>query len=253
MCLISIGSRHPFCLYHKKSKNIIDNLLFQFQENGWLFNNCNNTSSWKTFDWPDIVLTKREFDHNDFWGLYEFEEVKEGQVLLQYNRIFESSKEYSDSYKVNDVRISKSFFLLVGIHEFIHWIMHFIPNKYGNESNIYFDKIRYNTEDEKDFHECFAQLFTYLIAQKDKNLSKLFKWKVSLQKGSYLKYQELVYDGITLKDAITLLSSCRYLKIQSFTETKILYEEIIKRRKFDKIEPEEWIIGNLLNWQSINL
>ena len=82
MCLISIGSRYPFCLYQKRSKNIIDNLLFQFQENGWSFNNCNNTSSWKSFNWPDIVLTKLEFDHNDFWGLYEFEEEKEGQVLL---------------------------------------------------------------------------------------------------------------------------------------------------------------------------
>ena len=251
MCLITIGSRQPFCLYQKKSKNIIDKLLSQFQDNGWLLNSTSNSNNWKSFEWPDIVLTKLEFDHNDFWGLYKFEELNEGQILLQYNRIFETSIEFSNLYKQNEILTSKSLFLLIGIHEFIHWLMHFVPNIYGNENNISFDKIRYNTDDEKDFHECFAQLFTYFVAQKDQNLNKLFKWKVSLQRGPYLKYQELLKIGITLKDAIILLSSCRYLKIQSFIETKILYEEIIRRRVFDKIEPEEWIITNLVNWQTI--
>lgn len=253
MCLISMISKQPFCLYQKKSKNIIDNLLSQFERNGWLFNNSNKTISWKSFEWPDIVLTKIEFDDEDFWGLYKFDEGKEGQVLLQYNRIFESSKEFSDLYKENEVKISNSFFILIGIHEFIHWLMHIVPNKYGNENTLYFDKIKYSTDDEKDFHECFAQLFTYFAAQKDKNLMKLFNWKTSLQKGSYLKYQELVNAGITLNDAIKLLSCCRYLQIQSFAETKVLYNEIIKRRKFEKIEPEEWITGNLVNWESINI
>lgn len=253
MCLISMRSRQPFCLYQKKSKNIIDNLLSQFERNGWLFNKTYKTISWKSFEWPDIVLTKIEFDQNDFWGQYKFDGGKEGQVLLQYDRIFESSKEFSDLYKEDEVKISNSFFILIGIHEFVHWLMHIVPNKYGNKNTISFGKIKYSTGDEKDFHECFAQLFTYFAAQKDKNLMKLFNWKVSLQKGSYLKYQELVNAGITLNDAIILLSTCRYFKIQSFAETKVLYNEIIKRRKFEKIEPEEWITGSLVNWESIDI
>ena len=252
MFSLSFEKKYPLCLFNKRGRNIIDFLINEFEKKGWHFNKYLDSKEWKIYEWPDILITKKEFDNPDYWGLYEFNEKKEGNILLQYNRIFESSKLFSELNKTNAIKTSNQFFTLISIHEIVHWIMHFIPNCYGEESNITFTNFKYDTLDSKDFHECFAQLITFFIAEQDSKLKKLFNWKITLQNGSYLKFQELLKIGINFKDTISLISACRYLQIQSFNDAVNLYEEIKKRRITHNIEPEEWIIKKLINWEKIN-
>ena len=246
-----------FFQFHHKN-NLLDTLIREFQKRNY---NINKTASqlFHEFEWPDIVLsgknrvifdpiTHKKIDKDQYYGCIElfgeyeinYSNEEEGRVVLYYHTIENIANRYllaNPAQIISIEEIIELISIIVLIHEFTHWIMHWIRSgKILTHSNKRFCPFKYHTEDQVNFHEGFAQLFTFLICKENPYLMKIFLWLEIGQPNQYKKYKELLHIGIdNFSSAIDCLRYFSYSNIQSFELIKKNHEEASKNnvRKYD--------------------
>ncbi|MHA8103785.1 hypothetical protein [Aquirufa nivalisilvae] len=213
-------------------------LLKYFKNAGWdlkdngdiFFTNC---------PWPDIKLSKsfisfsNNYNQEDFkyeiklLGCYQIQKDfnEEGTVTLYYEKIMETSEAYifETMSKVVKVRVIECLTTMIFMHEFVHWLMHYISPFMG-KCKIDPVKIRYDSMDELEFHEGFAQIFIFWFVRKKKGIYRsIFDWISDKQPPQYKTYSKLIDNGVNSPlRAITLLSLLKLLDIQSMNKALII-------------------------------
>ena len=113
--------------------------------------------------------------------------------------------------------------IIVLIHESTHWITHWVldPNQ------VRYDDFKYQTEDEKNFHEGLAQLFTFwsIQAKKNKKMMDMFLWLKNKQSPQYSVYEKI--STIDKKTVIKAIEFCRKRNINSWKCLKLIIEIIV--------------------------
>ena len=195
-----------------KRNNEIDSFLEIFENKGWILPQS-LTNTLTKYEWPNIVLSKHELlrinlDFSiDALGLYELDGANEGQVILFYESIMLAAKDYYNTNPLGyNEKTLNSYFedlsKVVLIHEFVHWIMHYVdcleidPYGTGVRSSCYGSGFIYNTPDSINFHEGLAQLFTYLFIKDNKSLVDIFVWVNNQSPTQYQCYKDLVANGL---------------------------------------------------------
>jgi|GEM_PF-1887431 len=174
------------------SNELIETLIEVFESAGYSFLETNQVHK---HHWPDVVLTDRDFEPliNDKLGTYQFTKTingkkeNEGQVYIYYDKIKVAAENYLKSDPLLYLTLNEVFEAITAIvlvHEFVHWIMHQI---------IRFNPLKYDSPESKDFHEGFAEFFTWYIIKEYPYLLKIFEWLLPTEKDSpYLKHKELI-------------------------------------------------------------
>ena len=244
----------------QKPGNPIDALLEQFVSLGWSFPASKYPGITK-YNWPDIVLSKdiRTYDNfkndNPFDVDHETNDEKEyedaiellgcyrpkcsnweieGEIVLYYNKIYSTAENYSNEKGVDLNASFKNLSEIVLMHEFVHWVMHWVesPFEFGTCKSDKFIPFEYATIDNVNFHEAFTQLFTHFFCEWNIEKKELFQWLNVRQPEQYKKYRDLLDNGIkSSHEAIVLLSFVRFFKIQSF-ELLSKCIEILKKEGF---------------------
>ena len=216
--------------------SLLDELLFHFVKAGWNVHSA-KTLYFHKYQWPDIVLSEKVSKHRgeerdiETLGCYEPYHgnwLYEGQVVLYVNAIEKVAEAYCKDPSNNTIEKNEALQNLIRIiliHEFVHWIMHWIESPQLS-SNYFLSRkfipFKYETQDEQDFHEGFAQLITCLFCAGDKNLKNMFDWLGKAQCPVYNKYKELMPKIDTIEKAICLLTFLREVGVQEFEMTKEL-------------------------------
>lgn len=174
------------------SNELIEKLIEVFKSTDYP---SSDTTHVHRYHWPDVVLTDRIFEPliNDYLGTYQFTKTingeieNEGQVFIYYDKIKVAAENYLKSDTLLYLTLSEAFEAITAIvlvHEFVHWIMHQI---------IGFNPLKYESLDSKDFHEGFAEFFTWYIIKEYPYLITIFEWLLPTEKDSpYLKHKELI-------------------------------------------------------------
>jgi len=235
------------------TENLIDDLISIFENSNWKTKKAKHTYFHK-FLWPDIVLSEKQAilqfdDHQKEQGYDESEDFRiellgsyncnceswnnEGTIVLYYNKILEVTDHY---LKDKGIPLTKEdareFFIetlstIVLIHEFVHWIMHWIESPdFINKSNFNkgFIHFEYSSIDNVEFHEGFAQLFTSCICESNSYLEDMFNWLVVKQPSQYKVYEQLkkIKKEDSINNAIHILEFTRSFNLQSFAIAKSL-------------------------------
>ena len=196
-----------------KLRNQIDSILEIFEKNGWIIPQSFSKTLTK-YEWPEIVLSKEKLDRQfciDNLGIYSYHGDDEGQIVLYYESIMQSAKNYYDTYPLGyNERTLNSYFEelseVVLIHEFVHWLMHYVdcsaidPWDTSLLSKSYGSGFIYNTTDSVNFHEGLAQLFTYLHIKDNESLLDIFEWITNQSPAQYQCYRDLVKNGLDKTD-----------------------------------------------------
>ena len=172
----------------------------------------------------------------ELMGAYKVEKTgeQEGSIYLYYEKIRLVAMEYNafkskDPANPNPIKfidlIVESLTSLVLYHEFIHWIMHWMSPPYVGEAV----PIKYDSADSINYHEGFAQLFTFWYAQDDELRKDIFNWLSPQQPPQYSKYEELLEKEITRYEAICLIEICRGGSSQSWNN--VLWRLWLQRKK----------------------
>lgn len=204
----------------------IDKLLGEFKDLGW---DVPESIGYKYFSddkvlahqfrWPEIsfsddrrVIIDPILDGNkmELFGVYRIEnENKEGRIIIYHNAIEAAASEFIEVTEASTIQsreqVIKNLTKIVLIHEFVHWIMHWIKDPNG----FRFIPFRYKEEDEIYFHEQFAQLLTYRIIQDDADLVEIFKKLEEKQPLQYKIIDKEEYEGRNIKDVIKVLEFTR--------------------------------------------
>jgi hypothetical protein len=240
--------------FHIFNHDHIDNLIASFSDCGW-----NMRKSRAQFHWPDIIFSDKilkiknsEYDI-ELLGSYSPRFggwVKEGQITLYYDKIEDVVLEYlqkelkiksnDELYEIELVKNTKYLTSIVLHHEFVHWIMHWCESPRLGDNKFLsrkFIPMKYNEEDNINFHEGFAQLFTFIFCSEPGNegLLKLFLWLETSQSECYKKYTVLYSKQNTYKKAICLLTFLREIGCQSFIaadEFNFDFSELASRSDF---------------------
>lgn len=249
-------NQNPVFYQFKNPENLLDQLIEQFEKCGWKVQKS-KPDYFHNYEWPDIVLSgdkpKEQFEARDIerMGCYRTSGnySVQGQIVLYYETIGEVVADYlekelsldKDSQKYHNEynRYIELLSTIVLIHEFVHWIMHWIESPQLSD-NIFLSRryipIEYKETDNIWFHEGFAQLFTYFLCKEDKELKDLFIWLEKGQSEAYKKFRELISKYInTLENGICLLTFLREISTQSFEVAKShLYDfsSILDNKKY---------------------
>ena len=195
--------------------NPIDSLIESFEKLGWDIRPNLNGAYFHKYNWPDIILSEKKlkdfsednYGNIDLMGCYKSEDntwLFEGQVVLYYEVIKKVADKYvkEELLKTSDdigysEEINETILLLSKIvmyHEFVHWIMHWIESPQLSENKFLSRKyipIKYEEDDNIEFHEAFAQLFTKFFCEIDSKRKKIFEWLEKGQTRPYTIYKEL--------------------------------------------------------------
>ena len=244
-----------FHQYH--SANLLDKLLEEFSKAGWAIEK-KESNFFHQFQWCDVVLsdkkikiekTKEDYSRDiEYLGCYECENknwANEGKVYLFVDTIHEVANEYLKEKKSeitfqNLQKAIDDLATIVLIHEFVHWIIHWIESpKISNNKFLSrkFIPLKYDEDNEINFHECFAQLFTYLMIENNEDLKAMFDWLAKKQSEPYKKYEHLLENKIkNFKQAILLLTFLREIACQSYEAVEELISYIGDFEGFEKIK-----------------
>ena len=254
--------------YQFYNQNLIDSFLEVLKQNGFIFNDSVSKTLTR-YKWPDIVLSKdiislkevplfekdMEHDHDienfgnciELMGCYKYKDDKsEGQIILYYEKIMAVAKEYYSTYPYgyNEKALNAYFedlTTIVLIHEFVHWLMHFVESESINPAGLAMSGISsefdYSNKDNVYFREGFAQLLTYLFIKDKKHLLDIFNWLTPKQPSQYKCFEKFVEAGVNnIADAIEVLFLMRTIESQSF-EIAILYSKF--KYKGYTLSPDE--------------
>ena len=225
-----------------KDCNPIDLLIESFEKQGWVIQRNLNSAYFHKYYWPDIILSGKKlkdfsednYGDIDLMGCYKTEGnnwLLEGQVILYYEVIKKVADKYvkeelpksSDDMGYSE-EINETILLLSKIvmyHEFVHWIMHWIESPQLSENKLLSRKyipIQYTEQDNIEFHEAFAQLFTKFFCEEDSKRKKIFEWLEKGQTPPYRKYKEL--NDCNEEKAILILTLLKDCESQSFNDAK---------------------------------
>ena len=215
---------------------MLDKLISHFDNSKWQISKSKSDYFHK-YKWPDIVLSNKEYKREGLegrdielmgsYGPNDSNWLNEGQVTLYYEKIYEVSVSFvQEKLKVKptidfNVCVTKtieSLSTIVLIHEFVHWIMHWIESPQLSNNKFISRKylpVLYNEDDNIYFHEAFAQLFTHFIIKSNTGLEEIFDWLVEGQTEPYKKYESLnKFENI--ESAISLLTFLKEIGSQSF-------------------------------------
>ena len=232
----------------------ISNILLFLENAGWATKKSFKNSFFN-FDLPDILLSKKIVKYSDLklpkqnkdyvekitfyddkcmelLGCYTTEyngQNKEGTIVIYYKKIIQVSEFYVSECGGDINQVIADLLEIILIHESIHWIMHWIKSPISY-SNLYasISPFKYNTWDSINFHEGFAQLFTFFYVQFEFRKLSVFKWLEKDQPSQYHIYKELISAKIIGPiQAIQLLIFLREDNIQSFKKTLDLAQFLI--------------------------
>lgn len=227
-----------FYQFHVNKCLIESYLLDYFNNDGWQLKE-NEDKFFAKYEWPDIILSKKIIndDSIDALGCYRTyrDFKKEGSIILYYDKILKTATDYkvAKSSSLSLEMIVQYLTTIVLVHEFVHWLMHFVHP--GTKLPFKRVKVKYQKLDEKEFHECFAQLFTfYFVNSKGGLYQDIFDWLEIRQPPQYTIYKGLISKGIKKLDSISLLKLCIALEVQSFNQLNALISD-------------EWSLGKKIN------
>lgn len=219
------------------NKCLIDSyLLDYFKNDGWQLKE-NEDKFFAKYEWPDIILSKKIINDESIEALGCYRTYrdfkKEGSIVLYYDKILKTATDYkvakssSQSLEI----IVQYLTTIVLVHEFVHWLMHFVHP--GTKHPFKRVKVKYQNLDEKNFHECFAQLFTfYFVNSKGGLYQDIFDWLEVRQPNQYTVYHQLLDKGLKRSDSIVLLKLVKVLDFQSFgTLIKLLEDKKIYSKR----------------------
>lgn len=231
-----------FYQFHVNKCLIESYLLDYFNNDGWQLKE-NEDKFFAKYEWPDIILSKKIIndDSIDALGCYRTyrDFKKEGSIILYYDKILKTATDYkvAKSSSLSLEMIVQYLTTIVLVHEFVHWLMHFVHP--GTKLPFKRVKVKYQKLDEKEFHECFAQLFTfYFVNSKGGLYQDIFDWLEIRQPPQYTIYKELISKGVKKLDSIYLLKLCIALEVQSFNQLNALISD-------------EWSLGRKINSMSL--
>jgi len=247
-----------FYLYKDNdTSNLLDSLIGEFKSRSWCYDERKQPYFHK-YTWPDIVLSDREASYSNpllkgqddmIESLGSYDPVK-NQVVLYMPKIRTSAENF---YKENKAESSLSFeenienlCSLILLHEFTHWIVHtgiFTFNDKSNKSNP-IQNAFYEDEDQINFHEAIAQIFTNYFCKKDEELSKLFDWLEEKQPEQYQVYKKLLQpNGVEFVDSSLVTEKTCHLTVDKtfideavFALMVLALKEDIVRQSFDNFE-----------------
>jgi len=220
----------------QKENNPVCAIIEMFKKQKWIFK-VNKEPFFSNYELPDIILSKDliklqhcEGDCIELMGCYRYKngnQNEEGEIVLYYNKIYSVAEKYCSQNNNTDInKVVLDLTEIVFVHECIHWIIHWIESPtYGIASclNNKFIPLEYDFSkmDTVEFHEAFAQLFTYFYLEWQADKKKIFDWLLKGQPYQYLKFEDVLKLGIkSSHDAIKLLSFMRLFNYQSFDEIK---------------------------------
>ena len=217
-----------FYQFHVNKCVVDSELLDHFSGSGWKLKE-NEDSFFTKYGWPDIKLSKSILQDPEYkfkielLGCYQPENdcLLEGTVYLYYETLKDAAERYI--YETGSTtsleKVIDRLTTIVLIHEFVHWLMHYV----SHGASV---RIRYKKFGELEFHEGFAQIFTHWFAHKKGGLYfDIFIWLVKKQPPQYHAYTKLLGIGVkTPSHAITLLSICKLLDIQSMDKALKIVE-----------------------------
>jgi len=196
------------------SNGYIEKLVALFRENGYKF--ACSSKGIHSFDWPHIILSdKNQSQPNcistetksnnsnltsiiDPLGVYQAYSIipSNGIIILYYEKIRIKSKDFfysndfyfaeENSVNYTELDCFNALINIVLIHEFVHWIIH---------TKVGFNPIKYTDDDEKFFHESFAQYFTWQLIKECPLSTKIFKDTCQTAPDAYINFKELKYAG----------------------------------------------------------
>jgi hypothetical protein len=225
-----------FYQFHVNNCIVDSELLDHFRKAGWGLE-VNDDQFFTKYKWPDIILSKKIIDDDsiDALGCYRTYKdfKKEGSIVLYHDKILKTATDYkvAKSSSQSLEKIVQYLTTIVLVHEFVHWLMHFVHP--GTKLPFKRVKVKYQKLDEKEFHECFAQLFTFHFVNKKGGLYKdIFDWLEVRQPNQYTVYHQLLDKGLKRSDSIVLLKLLKVLDIQSFgTVIKLLEDRKIYNKR----------------------
>jgi hypothetical protein len=239
-----------------KKNNQVDTFLEIFEKNGWILPQSFSNTLTK-YEWPDIVLSKEIIEgqlHIDLLGLYKFDGNSEGQIFLFYESIMQAAKDYYNTYPLgyNEKTLNSYFEDLsevVLIHEFVHWLMHYIdcleidPYGTGVRAASYGSDFRNNTTDSVNFHEGLAELLTYLFIKDNKSLLDIFVWVNNQSPSQYQCYKNLINNGLDKIDLAVM-----YLNYYKINITDQSYDKFVDGlSKTPTMSSFSWLRESLLH------
>ena len=256
----------------KDSDNPIDKLIDQLTQAGWS-TKLSKSKYLTKYKWPNLVFSsdiirykdlsfdwyketknnlerdismeqESNFEMEDLFknciellGCYRFKskkQLEEGEIVIYYEKIAETASDYCKNHKhsinIHYDHVITHLTKFVMYHEFVHWFMHWVKSDGGR-----YIPHHYNTRDSVRFHEGFAQLFTYLYVQDNKDRSDIFNWLLSSQPPQYHVFKELLDLGVnTIDKAIATIDILRIKKIQVHSKAiAYLKKPVLKDLKSD--------------------
>ncbi|MFD3409058.1 hypothetical protein SKC37_10345 [Aquirufa sp. HETE-83D] len=215
-----------FYQFHVDKCLVDSHLLDHFKNDGWHLRE-NEDQFFAKYEWPDIILSKDiiKDDSIEALGCYKTytNYRREGSIVLFYNNILETANQYkvNKSSAESLEKIVQYLTTIVLVHEFVHWLMHYVNP--GTKLPFTRVKVKYEVLDEIEFHECFAQLFTFYFVNNKGGLYKdIFDWLELRQPSQYTVYKVLITTGVKKPDSIYLLKLCKALDVQSYNHLKAL-------------------------------
>jgi hypothetical protein len=215
-----------FYQFHVNVCVVDSELLDYFKNDGWHLKEIGDQFFTK-YEWPDIILSKDIINDDSIEALGCYRTHKnfrhEGSIILYYDKILKTASQYKIDKSSSDSleKIVQYLTTIVVVHEFVHWLMHFVNP--GTKLPFKRVKVKYKELDEKQFHECFAQLFTFYFVNNKGGLYKdIFDWLEIRQPSQYTVYKELIILGVKKLDGIYLLKLSKALEVQSFNQLKVL-------------------------------
>ncbi len=209
---------NPIFYQYRNQDNNLDKLIKLFEEEDWCFIKA-DPNYFHTYIWPDIILSEKEgkmtpFENSELnpnnkenfsielLGCYEFKDNRwenEGSVVLYVPKIKQAAYQYwvdnfskKGAYNIDDEEYyTKALSTIILIHEFVHWIMHWIesPGFIDEKLKKQFIPFKYSIKDEIYFQESIAQLFTKFICEDSNDLRDIFIWLENHQPSQYNSYK----------------------------------------------------------------
>jgi hypothetical protein len=230
-----------FYQFHIKNCLVDTELLDHFKNDGWHLKK-NEDPFFTKYEWPDIILSKDIIQDDSIEALGCYRTYKdfrqEGSIVLYYNKILKTASNYKKDRSSSESieKIVQYLTNIILVHEFVHWLMHYVNP--GTKLPFKRVKVKYKELDEKEFHECFAQLFTfYFVSNKGGLYKDIFDWLEFGQPNQYKVYHQLLDKGLTRSDSIVLLKLLKVLDFQSFSMLIKLIEKIkvCKKRNIESV------------------
>lgn len=254
---------NPIFFQFRNEINHLDRLIKLFELDGWVFEKA-TTDYFHDYSWPDIRISDKagilpHFDNDtkdseenygiELLGCYNQADgnINEGIVTLYMPKIKQVAYSYWNhkfaARGLYDLDAEKYFTELVStvilIHEFVHWIIHWIgsPGFIDYKITHRYRDLNYSNKDEVYFHESLAQLFTKFICTDSSELYNLFEWLENRQPRQYTAYKGLINDNELdrgVSKILRLLLFMRQYDLQSFDILQLLFEI-----KIDEVDDSE--------------